>query len=83
MRIDLNLNPVVGGKVRVMCKSYRQATKKKAKLERAYPDSCYLIGQDTIPSFIYLYISFVFVVFTRFFGFPFGGTTPFLHHFLI
>ena len=46
MRIDLNLNPVVGGKVRVMCKSYRQATKKKAKLERAYPDSCYLIGQD-------------------------------------
>ena len=43
MRIDLNLNPVVGGKVRVMCKSYRQATKKKAKLERAYPDSCYLI----------------------------------------
>lgn len=47
MRIDLNLNPVVGGKVRVMCKSYRQATKKKAKLERAYPDSCYLIGQDT------------------------------------
>lgn len=36
MRIDLNLNPVVGGKVRVMCKSYRQATKKKAKLERAY-----------------------------------------------
>lgn len=47
MRIDLNLNPVVGGKVRVMCKSYRQATKKKAKLERAYPDSCYLIGQDS------------------------------------
>lgn len=29
MRIDLNLNPVVGGKVRVMCKSYRQATKRK------------------------------------------------------
>lgn len=48
MRIDLNLNPVVGGKVRVMCKSYRQATKKKAKLERAYPDSCYLIGQDIL-----------------------------------
>lgn len=36
MRIDLNLNPVVGGKVRVMCKSHQQATKKKAKLERAY-----------------------------------------------
>lgn len=52
MRIDLNLNPVVGGKVRVMCKSYRQATKKKAKLERAYPDSCYLIGQDTMGYFI-------------------------------
>ena len=45
MRIDLNLNPVVGGKVRVMCKSYRQATKKKAKLERAYPDSCYLLDK--------------------------------------
>ena len=52
MRIDLNLNPVVGGKVRVMCKSYRQATKKKAKLERAYPDYCYLIGQDTMGYFI-------------------------------
>lgn len=52
MRIDLNLNPVVGGKVRVMRKSYRQATKKKAKLERAYPDSCYLIGQDTMGYFI-------------------------------
>lgn len=41
------------------------------------------VSDTTIPSFIYLYISFVFVVFTRFFGFPFGGTTPFLHHFLI
>lgn len=50
-------------------------------IEEVRPDI--VISDITIPSFIYLYISFVFVVFTRFFGFPFGGTTPFLHHFLI
>lgn len=52
MGIDLNLNPVVGGKTRVMCKSYQQTIKKKTKLERAYPDSCYLIGQDSMGYYI-------------------------------
>lgn len=35
MRIDLNLKPVVGGKVRVMCKSYRQATKKESQVGKS------------------------------------------------